>query len=80
MKIIIVSEYEYLFFDAHFLSFDFVYRDAKLIKMMGYLAPAYLRVGGNQADQIVFMRQNESSSIMKNGSNAYILLGKQIKL
>lgn len=55
--------------------------------MIGYLAPAYLRVGGTQADQIVFMRHNESSSNTKNGSNAHIngsnahiLLGKQIKL
>ncbi|XP_066146821.1 heparanase-like [Euwallacea fornicatus] len=45
--------------------------DINLIKMIKHLSPAYLRVGGNQADQIVFSKTEDS--LIENTSDAYVL-------
>lgn len=43
---------------------NFNMSDPVLIKMIGILSPAYLRIGGNQADQIIF-----SEEILENNAN-----------
>ncbi|XP_066252381.1 heparanase-like isoform X2 [Euwallacea similis] len=45
--------------------------DGNLIKMIKHLSPSYLRVGGNQADQIVFSRTEVSRK--ENTSDVYVL-------
>ncbi|KAF7287929.1 hypothetical protein GWI33_000271 [Rhynchophorus ferrugineus] len=48
---------------------DFNMSDPVLIKMIQHLSPAYLRIGGNQADQIVFSEGpviNTSGEIFRN--------------
>ncbi|KAL1509200.1 hypothetical protein ABEB36_003973 [Hypothenemus hampei] len=55
---------------------NFNMTNEKLVKMIGYLAPAYLRIGGNQADQIVFSLDKTTgvnSGQIGNISDAYIL-------
>ncbi|XP_050308161.1 heparanase-like [Anthonomus grandis grandis] len=53
--------------------------DPVLVQMMKYLSPAYLRIGGNQADQIVFLRNADGTSgedvhgQYSNSSNEYYL-------
>ncbi|ENN73698.1 heparanase isoform X1 [Dendroctonus ponderosae] len=51
--------------------------DPTLIKLIKYLSPAYLRIGGNQADQIVFVQDGLSGTNYRSESefDEYILSG-----
>lgn len=56
------------------------FSDIRLAKMIGHLSPAFLRVGGNQADQIFFQKNNLSyvDDFSNNQTDIFYLTGNTV--
>lgn len=56
------------------------FSDIRLTKMISYLSPAFLRVGGNQADQIFFQKGDLSDldGLSNNETDIFYLTGNSV--